>query len=192
MFAKSVTVYHFNGASWSLALALSSPSEMVQHTAERILRAAISQKFVMAFAGYSVTVARGNRIEQSFPFAVQNVLAFDLLGIALTVRNPAIGEIPSLAYAWYMHNVLGSDADVISWDFGLVNEGNGAQYVNAGVLHDPVALGQPSNIKGMIGPKFLFMSEEERPEGYQHWDDWHSPCGSPGQNSWHPNIKSMN
>eukprot|EP00978_Attheya_sp_CCMP212_P040122 scaffold215645_cov42-Attheya_sp.AAC.2 len=222
MFAKGVTAYHPKGASSSSSS--SSSSETVQHTAERILRAAVSRTFVMAFAGYSVTVGRGNRFEQSFPFVVQDVLekAFELLGMALTVRNAAIGGIPSFPYAWCMRNFLGSDADVISWDFGL-NEGNGAQifeaylrqamvqlpknpkmmlldnknsrqemlqtYVDAGVLLDPIALGQPSNVKGMIDSKYLSMPEEERPEGYQKWDEWGSPRGSPGQNAWHPKYK---
>lgn len=86
-------------------------------------------KFVMAFAGYSVTVGRGNHLEQSYPFVLDRILSPLLemppLGIKLVVRNSAIGGIPSFPYGWCLPNFLGEDADLVSWDYGM-NEGNGA------------------------------------------------------------------
>ncbi|KAL7550465.1 hypothetical protein ACHAWF_015802 [Thalassiosira exigua] len=86
--------------------------------------------FVAAFGGYSVTVGRGNRLEQSYPFVLKEVLSPLLesppFGIELIVRNSAIGGIPSFPYGWCLPNFLGDDADLVSWDYGM-NEGKGAQ-----------------------------------------------------------------
>ncbi|KAL9183843.1 hypothetical protein ACHAXT_004699 [Thalassiosira profunda] len=110
--------------------------EGVRATANRILSAMAGAssdtpaEFVMAFGGYSVTVGRGNRLEQSYPFVLKEVLApileLPAFGIKLTVRNSAIGGIPSFPYGWCLPNFLGGDADLVSWDYGM-NEGNGAQ-----------------------------------------------------------------
>jgi len=100
-------------------------------TAQRLLAASSpsgSKKFVMAFAGYSVTVGRGNYFHESFPFVLQKLLEpllKDLLSLDLEVRNAAIGGIPSFPYAFCTPHFLGDDADVISWDYSM-NEGNGA------------------------------------------------------------------
>mmetsp|Transcript_3249 Transcript_3249/g.8284 ORF Transcript_3249/g.8284 Transcript_3249/m.8284 type:complete len:668 (+) Transcript_3249:218-2221(+) len=102
--------------------------------------AASSQQpeFVMAFAGYSVTVGRGNHLEQSYPFVLEKILAPVLqlppLGIKLKVRNSAIGGIPSFPYGWCLSNFLGEDADLVSWDYGM-NEGNGASGLESYVRH---------------------------------------------------------
>ena len=177
-------------------------------------------KFVMAFAGYSVTVGRGNHLEQSYPFILQNILAPILqippFNTKLIVRNSAIGGIPSFPYGWCLSNFLGNDADLVSWDYGM-NEGNGAlglesyvrqslllpkspplfvlldmkskkrldilqQYVNLGVMPDPIALGN----KDAVDKKLLSLPENERPIGLQKWDEWGAPKGAPGQSPWHP------
>jgi hypothetical protein len=99
-------------------------------TAQRLLAAASSQQktFVMAFAGYSVTVGRGNYFRQSFPFVLERLLKplfKQVFHIELIVRNAAIGGIPSFPYAFCLPHFLGTDADVMSWDYSM-NEGNGA------------------------------------------------------------------
>ncbi len=105
-------------------------------TAHRLLRAAAThQPFVMAFAGYSVTVGRGNYFNQSFPFVLERLLQTPLETILpttrLVVRNAAIGGIPSFPYAFCLPHFLGIDADVISWDYSM-NEGqHGASVLEA-------------------------------------------------------------
>ena len=74
-------------------------------------------EYVMAFAGYSVTVGRGNHLEESYPYVLGRilspVLAMPPLGIDLVVRNSAIGGIPSFPYGWCLRNFLGEDADSV-------------------------------------------------------------------------------
>jgi hypothetical protein len=96
-------------------------------TAIRILEAARNGRrpFVFAFSGYSVTVGRGNFFNQSFPFEVGRILnePFQtIFGIDVVVRNGAIGGIPSFPYGFCLEHFLGTDPDVISWDYSM-NEG---------------------------------------------------------------------
>ncbi|KAL7576515.1 hypothetical protein ACA910_018014 [Epithemia clementina (nom. ined.)] len=92
-------------------------------TAGRILRAAANRRpFRMAFAGYSVTVGRGNFFQQSYPFVLQHILqpAFtEIFQMKLLVRNAAIGGIPSFPYGFCLEHFLGPTPDVISWDFSM-------------------------------------------------------------------------
>lgn len=98
----------------------------IENTARRILEAASAKRpFVMAFSGYSITVGRGNFYNQSFPFVVGNILEGpmqSIFGIPLVVRNSAIGGIPSFPYGFCLEHFLGSDPDVVSWDYSM-NEG---------------------------------------------------------------------
>ena len=99
------------------------PSTMPTATAGRILRAAANNRpFQMAFAGYSVTVGRGNFFKQSYPFVLQSILQpvlNEIFQMDLIVRNAAIGGIPSFPYAFCLEHFLGSAPDVISWDFSM-------------------------------------------------------------------------
>jgi len=98
----------------------------IDHTARRILDATREKRpFVFAFSGYSITVGRGNFFNQSFPFIVEQVLKEPLrqiFDVSLVVRNAAIGGIPSFPYGFCMEHFLGTDPDVISWDYSM-NEG---------------------------------------------------------------------
>lgn len=97
----------------------------IENTARRILDASDAKRpFVMAFSGYSITVGRGNFYNQSFPFVAGRILEGpfrEIFGIPLTVRNAAIGGIPSFPYAFCLDHFLGTDPDVVSWDY-LMNE----------------------------------------------------------------------
>jgi hypothetical protein len=176
-------------------------------------------EFVMAFAGYSVTVGRGNHLEQSYPFVLEKILSpiFQLppINLKLTVRNAAIGGIPSFPYGWCLRNFLGDDADLVSWDYGM-NEGNGASGLESylrqsltlpkspplfvlldvknrarlDILQRYVNLGVlPDPValggKDAVDSKLLELSENERPEGLKKWDEWGAPLGAPGQSPWH-------
>lgn len=195
-------------------------TKAIRHTAERILRALANGTFTMSFGGYSVTVGRGNLFSQSYPFVLQTILksVFQDLTLDLVVRNSAIGGIPSFPYGWCLPNFLGTDSDVVSWDYGM-NEGNGAEafesylrqsvtglnkrpmmimldtkknrvnllksYKKNGVLLDSIAVGRTEIIK----KEYLEMDEEKRPSGFQKWNEWGAPRGSPGQGPWHPKKK---
>lgn len=95
----------------------------LEDTADRILRAIAQQdEFVMGFAGYSITVGRGNFFNQSFPFVVERVLKGPMkaLGVpTFTVRNSAIGGIPSFPYAYCLDHFVSRDTDILSWDFSM-------------------------------------------------------------------------
>lgn len=105
-----------------------------QSTAARILRAAAAkQPFVLSFAGYSVTVGRGNHLKQSYPFVLEKILQpvfQEALNLDVKVRNSAIGGIPSFPYGFCFEHFLGDDADVVSWDYSM-NEGSGASILEA-------------------------------------------------------------
>ena len=114
----------------------------IDHTAERIILARQnSREFVMSFGGYSVTVGRGNYYNQSYPFIMQKVLqpVFEAVDLKLVVRNSAIGGIPSFPYGWCLPNFLGSDSDVVSWDYGM-NEGNDANAFESYMRHSIATL----------------------------------------------------
>jgi len=202
-------------------------------------------KFVMSFAGYSVTVGRGNLFSQSYPFVLQKILSpifRELFDTDLVVRNMAIGGIPSFPYGWCQSNYLGVDADVVSWDYGM-NEGNGAEifeaylrqtlvdkskahadyqdlehshetypnrppmmimldtkksrvdllrnYAKKGYVIDSIAVGRGE----VVDKKFLNdngnsgkADETSIPPGFQQWNEWGAPKGSPGQSPWHPKF----
>jgi hypothetical protein len=95
----------------------------IDSTADRILRAIARQEaFVMGFAGYSITVGRGNYFHQSFPFVVERVLKDAMLAVGVpsfVVRNSAIGGIPSFPYAYCLDHFVSKETDVLSWDFSM-------------------------------------------------------------------------
>lgn len=57
-----------------------------------------------------------------------------------------------------------------------------------GVVPDAIAFSKPSDAK-IITYNENDMKEESKPLGFQEWNVWGSPKGSPGQQSWHPKYK---
>lgn len=55
----------------------------------------------------------------------------ELFGIPLVVRNAAIGGIPSFPYGFCLDHFLGSDPDVISWDYSMNEGGRDASILEA-------------------------------------------------------------
>lgn len=204
-----------------LASIISYSDRELGHTAERILAArAANRPFVIASAGYSVTTGRGNLHEQSFPFVVADVLKepFELLGVQIETRNIGLGGVNSLPYGWCQQTFLGTDVDVVSWDFRF-NEGSDSisfesfmrhsmllphapKFVlmarksasRKGVLKDYVERGwqvDPIVVDNSYPPEneFLSLPEEERPPGFQDFDKFGAPEGSPGQSPWNPTYQ---
>lgn len=64
---------------------------------------------------------------------------FNNVGIELQVKNSAIGGIPSFPYGFCLKNFLGSNSDVVSWDFGM-NEGNDAKGLESYFRHAMTSL----------------------------------------------------
>jgi len=107
----------------------------IEHTARRILQAAEEKRpFVMGFSGYSITVGRGNFFNQSFPFVAGRILEEpmkEIFGIPVVVRNAAIGGIPSFPYGFCLDHFLGTDPDVVSWDYSMNEGGKDASVLEA-------------------------------------------------------------
>jgi hypothetical protein len=119
------------------------PFGSMNHTSQRILQAAANdQPFVLSFAGYSVTVGRGNHLFESYPFVLERILKpllKDIFQVDVIVRNAAIGGIPSFPYGFCFQHFLGADADVVSWDYSM-NEGKGAAVLEAYLRQSQVQL----------------------------------------------------
>jgi hypothetical protein len=191
-----------------------------EETAKRMVRAAAHQRpFVMAFAGYSVSVGRGNFFSQSFPFVVERILQKrmkQVIGVDLVVRNGAIGGIPSFPYGWCLEHFLGEDADVVSWDYSM-NEGRQSSvlesYIRNALLlpRKPMFLMLDTNqqrcnvldtyAKSGLLPDAIRVARasdaldfdpktmENPPPGFQEWNEFGAPDGCPGRSSWHPKKK---
>ena len=188
----------------------------IESTALRMVRAAAHNRpFVMAFAGYSVTVGRGNHFQQSFPFVLERVLRGPMkqvLGLDLVVRNGAIGGIPSFPYGWCLEHFMGDDADVVSWDYGM-NEGKGAAVLESYVRQALQLPKKPmfimldgnaersklleSYTQAGILPDALRVVREKivdkkllqlanPPVGLRDWDEFGAPKSCPGRTNWHP------
>jgi hypothetical protein len=190
-----------------------------RRTAQRLARAAAHRRpFVMSFAGYSVTVGRGNYFSQSFPFVVERILQQpmqSLFNVSLTVRNAAIGGIPSFPYGFCLAHFLGEDADVVSWDYGM-NEGRGSAILESYLRHSLLLPKKPMMILLDNNPERTKLLEEytsrnilpdaiqvqrandvldfnpstlsqnNAPRGFQEWDKFGAGDGCPGRSSWHP------
>jgi hypothetical protein len=115
----------------------------VNMTAQRLVQAANNNEPLrLSFAGYSVTVGRGNHLSESYPLVLQdllNPLFKSTIGIDAAVTNAAIGGIPSFPYGFCFAHFLGENSDVISWDYSM-NEGGGASVLEAYVRQSQVQL----------------------------------------------------
>ncbi len=195
----------------------------IDATAVRMVEASrAGRPFVMAFSGYSVTVGRGNYFNQSFPFEVQRILnepMKKLLGIPLTVRNAAIGGIPSFPYSFCLEHFVGTGPDVLSWDYSM-NEGSSESALEAFVRQamQQLSSSRPMIImldknprrskllkeyteKGLIadaiavGRKDDIMDDNTMeslkplPPGFQDWEEFGAPAACPGRGAWHPKVQ---
>jgi len=139
----------FRGQSYELGKA---------YTAFRLLSALVNKKpFVVAFAGYSTTVGRGNHLKQSYPLVFGELLKAPMMLLGLPdfkVRNAAIGGIPSFPYGWCLSNFLGEDADVVTWEFGK-NEQSKADGLDSFIRYAHALS------SGKIPPKFMLMDDSK-------------------------------
>ena len=106
---------------------------------ERLLRAfALGDSFVIAVGGMSDVAGHGNLFEESYPNVCNDVLrdVFRTAGINFHVRNMAMGGVPSFPNSVCMEDNFGRDADVVVWDFRMVerDEIKGELYVRQALM----------------------------------------------------------
>lgn len=106
---------------------------------DRMARAiALSDSFVVSVGGMSDVAGHGNLFEESYPMvfgkAVKQVFA--LAGVKFEVRNMAMGGVPSFPNSMCMEDNFGADADVVVWDFRMVerDEVKGELYVRQALM----------------------------------------------------------
>jgi len=89
----------------------------------RLARAfALSDSFVVAVGGMSDVAGHGNMFEESYPNVCGDSLrdVFLEAGVRFQVRNMAMGGVPSFPNSVCMADNFGADADVVVWDFRMV------------------------------------------------------------------------
>lgn len=90
---------------------------------ERFLRAfALGDSFVIAVGGMSDVAGHGNYFEEAYPNVCGDALrpVFEAAGVRFQVRNMAMGGVPSFPNSVCMADNFGGDADVVVWDFRMV------------------------------------------------------------------------
>ena len=90
---------------------------------ERLLRAfALGDSFVVAVGGMSDVAGHGNLFDEAYPNVCGDALrpVFEKAGVRFAVRNMAMGGVPSFPNSVCMGDNFGRDADVIVWDFRMV------------------------------------------------------------------------
>ncbi|KAH8047497.1 hypothetical protein JL720_16069 [Aureococcus anophagefferens] len=93
------------------------PSRSRRERSGARLRAAIARRrLVYGVIGYSITVGRGNYFNQSWPAAERRLAA---PGVAVEVRNMAVGASPPYPTCACLAETVGSDVDVFAWEFGM-------------------------------------------------------------------------
>ena len=80
--------------------------------------------FTWVTAGDSVAAAHGNLFEQSYTAVLEETVkdTFATMGINFVAKNRGIGGYgsgPELAFC--LESVYGSDIDILSWDFGIMD-----------------------------------------------------------------------
>ena len=94
-----------------------------QQLVERFLRAfALGDSFVIAVGGMSDVAGHGNYFEEAYPNVCGDALrpVFEAAGVRFQVRNMAMGGVPSFPNSVCMADNFGGDADVVVWDFRMV------------------------------------------------------------------------
>mmetsp|Transcript_1628 Transcript_1628/g.2490 ORF Transcript_1628/g.2490 Transcript_1628/m.2490 type:complete len:463 (+) Transcript_1628:22-1410(+) len=106
---------------------------------ERVLRAVIAKdSFVISVGGMSDVAGHGNLFEESYPVVFESAVkdVFAAAGISFTVRNMAMGGVPSYPNSMCMEDNFGADTDVVVWDFRMVerDEIKGELYVRQAMM----------------------------------------------------------
>lgn len=93
----------------------------------KIIESQISEgitTFTWAVGGHSASAGHGNLFKQAYGSIIEQSLQdiFGSLGIKFRVKNYAMGGTKSAPeMAMCMESVYGTDIDIISWDFGMID-----------------------------------------------------------------------
>ena len=119
------------------------------------LRAAVARRrLVYGVIGYSITVGRGNYFNQSWPAALERRLARALPGVAVEVRNMAVGASPPYPTCACLAETVGPDVDVVAWEFGMTGGNDGEENLFRSCLRKALEL--PSR------PAFVLIDSQTR------------------------------
>lgn len=82
----------------------------------------LGKSFVFVVGGMSDTAGHGNEHNDSYPIVFESELRpiMAAANIDFRVRNMAMGGVPSYPGSMCMVDAFGEDADVIMWDFRMV------------------------------------------------------------------------
>jgi len=122
-----------------------------------------AKRFVIAFGGHSSAAAHGNYYNQSYAHAFERLLVpvFNAAGLALVVRNHAMGGTGCVPSAYCVANVYGRDLDALAWDFGMTdgrNVDHAELYFRQAVLQTRQANGQ-----GSLAPVLVLAHNTDTP-----------------------------
>lgn len=146
-------------------------SQKERDIVKRLLRAMVlGDSFVVVVGGMSDTAGHGNLFNDSYPLVMRKTIhdVMTLANIKFDVRNMAMGGVPSYPSSMCMKDVWGADADVIVWDFRMVEHDSlkGELYIRQvsrpSTIHYFFWYGIPPafglNILGFASPKETFCS----------------------------------
>jgi len=177
---------------------------------ERFVRAfALGDSFVIAVGGMSDVAGHGNLFDEAYPNVCGDSLRplMEEAGIRFQVRNMAMGGVPSFPNSVCMCDNFGHDADVIVWDFRMVerDEVKGELYVRQALMQprSPFIMFKRKNsylnkLKYAHAPGGLHVIDEM--QAYNALKKLNSPgvandkfceaaCECPGQVRWHAGWK---
>jgi len=162
----------------------------------------------------SDTEGHGNFFNDSYPLVVESLMAPIMAeaGIQLSVKNMAMGGVPSYPTSLCMEDVYGDDTDVVVWDFRMVERDPimGEVFIRQGLMHprrpaimfkrDNAYLKSLSNYfkSGSIHivderalVKFMSRHSNETIRANFANDSFcaSKPCPCPGQVRWHAGYK---
>ena len=114
---------HFDAAHLRQGVEFFDDASGRPRVVERFLRAfALGDSFVVAVGGMSDVAGHGNLFDEAYPNVCGDALrpVFEKAGVRFAVRNMAMGGVPSFPNSVCMGDNFGRDADVIVWDFRMV------------------------------------------------------------------------
>mmetsp|Transcript_15026 Transcript_15026/g.39466 ORF Transcript_15026/g.39466 Transcript_15026/m.39466 type:complete len:418 (+) Transcript_15026:566-1819(+) len=139
---------------------------------KRLLRAMVlNDSFVYVVGGMSDTAGHGNMFADSYPQVMADIMAPAMAKakIKFEVRNLAMGGVPSYPGSMCMKDAFGPDADVVMWDFRMVEHAslNGEIYIRQALMHPRrpfVAFKRPNgylnSMKNYFTPASLHVVDE--------------------------------
>jgi hypothetical protein len=132
----------FEGCDCTVVTKVSKPQLLESH--ERVPSLADHhERFVWATGGHSIAAGHGNLFNQSYTAVMERVLVdiFGSIGIEFEGRAYAMGGTPSAPeIALCNEAIFGTDPDVLSWDFAMLDGGmwdRKGMYTNRGAGLNP-------------------------------------------------------